>query len=119
MKYGELTSESLEELNQIEKKQKLVKFQRRVQFLIYLESGEAQTQKEAGSGVGWKLRPARKIWPIYRERGLSGVVEKEARRGFGQLSSIELSRLNGYLREFRAQSLVEIQPYIRESFGVS
>jgi len=61
MKYDELVSESLEDLRQIESKQKLVQFEKRVRFLILLKTGEANTQKEAGSKVGWKLRQSQKI----------------------------------------------------------
>ncbi len=118
MKYDELISESLEELSEIEKKQRLVQFEKRVQYLIWLKSGEARTQKEAVIKVGWKLRQAQKIWQIYRERGLEAVLEKTDQRGFGKLSSVEIGRLNGYLREFGARSLAEIQRYIREAFGV-
>jgi len=118
MKYIELLSESLEDLGKVERQQKLVQFEKRVRFLILLKSGEAKTQKEAGSEVGWKLRQSQKIWRIYRERGLKGVLEKEDKRGFGKLSSVEISQLNGYLREFGAQSLAEIQQYLKKSFGV-
>jgi len=118
MKYAGLISESLGDLGQLEKKQKLVQFEKRVRFLILLKSGEAQTQKEAGSKVGWQLRQSQKIWQIYRERGLAGVLEKTERRGFGKLSSVEIGRLNGYLREFGARSLAEIQQYLKQSVGV-
>ena len=109
MKYEDLIGESLEELGQIEKKQKLVQFEKRVRFLILLKSGEAKTQKEAGSKVGWKLRQPQKIWQFYREAGLAGVLKKTDKRGFGKLSSVEISRLNGYLREFGARSLAEMR----------
>lgn len=119
MKYDELVGEGLEELRAIEKKQKLVQFEKRVQFLIYLKSGEAVTQKAAGIKVGWQVRQSQKIWQMYRERGLAGVLEKSERRGFGKLSSVEIGRLNEYLRQFGARSLAEIQAYVRDSFGVS
>ena len=56
---------------------------------------------------------------MYRERGLAGVLEKSGKRGFGKLSSVEISRLNEYLREFGAQSLAEIQSYLETACGVS
>jgi hypothetical protein len=62
MKYVGLISESLEDLGQIQRKQKLVQFEKRVRFLILLKSGAAKTQKEAGSKVGWQLRQSQKIW---------------------------------------------------------
>jgi len=119
MKYDELIGEDLEELREIQSRQKLVQFEKRVQFLIWLKSGEAKTQKEAGSKVGWKARQSQKIWQMYRERGLAGVLEKSERRGLGKLSSVEISRLNEYLREFGACSLAEIRAFVREAFGVN
>jgi len=119
MKYDELIGENLGELRAIEKQQKLVQFEKRVQFLIALKSGQAKTQKAAGSKVRWKARQSQKVWQMYRERGLTGVLEKSERRGFGKLSSVEISRLNEYLREFGARSLAEIQAYVRDSFGVN
>lgn len=56
---------------------------------------------------------------MYRERGLAGVVEKNERRGFGKLSSVQISRLNEYLREFGASSLAGMQAYVRDCFGVN
>jgi len=119
MKYDELIDEELEELRALEKKQKLVQFEKRVQFLIYLKSGEAKTQRAAGSQVGWQVRQSQKIWQMYREGGLAGVLEKSERRGFGKLSSVEISRLNEYLREFGAQSLAEIKGWLQTACGVS
>ena len=119
MKYDELIGEELEQLRALEKKQKLVQFEKRMQFLIALKSGEAKTQKAAGSQVGWQVRQSQKIWQMYRERGLAGVLEKTQRRGFGKLSSVEISRLNEYLREFGARSLAEIQSLLQTTFGVS
>jgi transposase len=118
MNYEGLISEDLEKLKQIGKKQKLVRDEKRVQFLILLKSGEAKTQKEGGRQVGWKLRQSQKIWRIYREYGLAEVLEKKDKRGFGKLSSVEISHLNQYLREFGARSLAEIQRYLKESVGV-
>ncbi|MDQ3714028.1 MAG: hypothetical protein M3388_17675 [Acidobacteriota bacterium] len=119
MKYDELIDEELEELRALEKKQKLVQFEKPIQFLIWLKSGEAKTQKAAGGKVRWKVRQSQKIWQRYRERGLEGVLAKSERRGFGKLSSVEISQLNEYLREFGARSLAEIQQYVRDSFGVN
>ena len=118
MNYERLISEELEKLKQIRKKQKLVRDEKRIQFLILLKSGEAKTQKEAGLQVGWKMRQSQKIWRIYRERGAGGVLEKKDKRGFGKLSSVEISGLNQYLREFGARSLAEIQQYLKESVQV-
>jgi transposase len=118
MNYDNLIREDLEKLKQIGKKQKLVRNEKRIQFLILLKSGQAATQKEAGRQVEWKLRQSQKIWRKYRESGIEGVLEKTERRGFGKLSSEQISSLNRYLHQFGASSLAEIQQYLKESFGV-
>lgn len=76
MKYEDLIGESLEELGQIEKKQKLVQFEKRVRFLILLKSGEAKTQKEAGSKVGCETAAATKDLAVLWGSGFGGSVEK-------------------------------------------
>ena len=119
MKYEELIKESVTELEVVENKQRLVRNEKRVQFLKFLKSGAAQTQVEAGNKVGWKVRQSQKIWQIYRQKGLVGVLAKTDNRGFGKLSAIEISRLNIYLKEFGTKSLAEIQEYLKDTLGVS
>jgi len=119
MQYEQLISESVGELEAMEKKQRLVRNEKRVKFLKLLKSGEAATQKEAGEKVGWKLRQGQKIWEIYRRGGVAGVLAKTDNRGFGKLRAVEISQLNRYLKEFGAKSLAEIQKYLEESCGVS
>ena len=46
-------------------------------------------------------------------------MAKTDNRGFGKLSAMEISRLNIYLKEFGAKSLVEIQEYLQQTQGVS
>lgn len=118
MNYTSSISEDLELLKQIEKKQKLVRNEKRVQFLILLKSGQTRTQQKAGEVVGWQLRQSQKIWRKYRESGLAGVLADTRKRGFGKLSSVEISGLNRYLREMGARSLAEIQSYLKDSCGV-
>ena len=119
MNYEKLIDESVGELEGIEKKQRLVRNAKRIQFLKFLKSGEAKTQAEAGGKVGWKLRQSQKIWQIYRRQGLAGVLAKTDNRGFGKLSAVQISRLNSYLTEFGAKSLAQIGQYLEDSFGVS
>ncbi len=118
MNYAEIITESEEELKRIGKKQKLVQLEKRVRFLSVLKSGEAKTQAEAGERAGWKLRQSQKIWKLYRDGGLSAVLEKPKRWGFGKLSSRQIAELQKYLTEFGANSLLEVGKYLEQSFGV-
>lgn len=118
MNYEELIGETIDELRKFEKRQKLVRDEKRIRFLRFLKSGEAKTQVAAGEMVGWKLRQSQKIWSLYRKRGLAGVLEKTEKRGFGKLSSYQISGLNRYLEQFGAKTLEEIQKYLSNSFGI-
>ena len=119
MKYVELISESFEQLQTLEKKQPLVRNEKRVRFLKFLKNGAAKTQKEAGAKVSWKARQSQKIWQMYREGGLAAVLKKTEKRGFGKLTAIEISGLNRYLAEFGGRTLAEIQQYLQAAFGIS
>ena len=119
MKYEAFISESFEQLQTLEKKQLLVRNEKRIQFLKFLKKGEAKTQKEAGAKVGWKVRQSQKIWQMYREGGLEAVLNKTEKRGFGKLTAVEISGLNRYLAEFGGRTLAEIQRYLQAAFGIS
>jgi transposase len=118
MNYAKIINESEEELKRIEKKQKLVQFQRRVRYLLLLKKGTARTQEEAGQEVGLKIRQSQKIWRLYRVGGLEAVLNKPNRWGFGKLSSHQISELQKYLTLFGANNLMEVCKYIEQSFGV-
>jgi len=118
MNYANLIIEDLATLKQLEKQQKLVRNEKRVRFLSLLKSGEMNTQKDAGKAVGWQLRQSQKIWQKYHKKGLDAVLETGRRRGFGKLTSTQISGLNRYLREMGARSLTEIRDYLKDSYGI-
>lgn len=118
MNYAEIITESEDELKEIERRQKLAQFQKRVHFLLLLKSQLAATQQEAGKAVGWQLRQSQKIWGLYRQGGLAAVLYKPKGWGFGKLSSHQIARLQNYLAEFGGYSLQEISHYLEQSFGV-
>ncbi len=119
MNYAQMITETDEELQRVEKKQKLVQFQNRVRFLRVLKSGVARTQAEAGAAVGWQLRQSQKIWCLYGTGGLAAVLRKPHRWGFGKLSSHEMARLQNYTAQFGAESLAEVRAYLEKACGVS
>jgi transposase len=119
MDYNALISETEDELKELEKRQKLVQFQKRIHFLWCLKSGAAQTQQLAGEQVGWKLRYSQSMWKLYRDGGITKLADVPRRYRLAKLSSCEIARLQSYLREFGASSLDEMGNYIRTAFGVS
>ncbi len=52
MNYDRLISKGVLELEVVEKKQRLVRNEKRIQFLKFLKSGEAKTQAEAENQPG-------------------------------------------------------------------
>lgn len=118
MKYAELITETAAELTATENKQKLVQFQKRIRFLLLLKSGAAKTQAKAGAMVGWKLRQSQKIWQLYRESGLSGVLHKNGRWHSGKLSVEQQAQLNEQLAASNgASSLAAVQNHLQTAFG--
>lgn len=119
MNYAQIIVESESELLELENKQKLVQFQKRIRFLRLLKSGTAKTQLQAGEAVGWKLRQSQKIWRQYREGSLSEVLHKPERYWLGKLSSQQIAHLQRYLSEFGASTLSEARDLIEQMYRVS
>jgi len=119
MNYAEIISETEAELQELENRQKLVQLQKRVRFLRALKTGAATTQAKAGVVVGWKLRQSQNIWKSYVQGGITPVLHKSKRWGFGKLSSQQIARLQNHLAEFGATDLSEVQAICATQFNVS
>ena len=121
MDYAELITETEIELTELECKQKLVQFQKRVKFLIALKSRTATTQQQAGAVVGWKLRQSQKMWQLYRLGGTRAMLHKNARWQTGKLSDEQRGQLERELTQEvgGSESLAALQQRIQTSFGVS
>jgi transposase len=119
MNYAELIVESEAALSELENKQKLVQFQKRLRFLRLLKNGAAKTQVKAGQMVGWKLRQSQKIWQLYRVGGVSSVLQKNARWQTGKLSVEQRGKLSEQLAAAGgAASLAAVRNHIETTFGV-
>lgn len=119
MNYTELVTETEVELTELENKQKLVQFQKRIRFLLALKRGQAKTQEQAGAEVGWKLRQSQSIWHLYRIGGTSLVLKKNARWQKGKLTDEQRRQLSEQLAESGgAASLAAVQSHVRTAFGV-
>ncbi len=119
MNYAELITETIDELKQLDREQKLAQFEKRAGFLLALKTQVAGTQEKAGEQVGWKLRNAQKVWKLYRTGGIGAVLRKPQGWGFGKLSSQEIARLQKYLREFGGADLAEVKQICGEQFNVT
>lgn len=118
MKYFTQISESVDLLLEAEKKRGSALDRDRARFLRLLKTGECNSQASAGRVVGLCERHAQRLWQTYRQQGLEGLMQKPRRRGFGKLTSQQISLLRQFLGDDQAQTLQDIQAYLSGSLGV-
>ena len=110
MKYEEKINESLQELHQLSNQQKLTLYRDRIQFLIALKNGH--TQAQAGQKIGIKPRQSQHLWQLYRQAGLQAFLPTKRKTYFGKLSSVQISRLQCFLKTDQALSLRSVQEWL-------
>ncbi len=74
MDYVDLISESVEELATLEKSQSQALGVDCLRFVRLLKSGQATSQRQAGGLIGLQERQSQRLWPLYRQQGLSGLL---------------------------------------------
>lgn len=119
MDYLNLISESVEELATLEKSQSQALLRDRLRFVRLLKSGQASSQRQAGQLIGLQERQSQRLWHLYRQHGLKGLLGYPYRGTFGKLSSQQLSRLRTYLKGDSVQTLADAQRYLADSCSVS
>lgn len=118
MKYALLINESVDFLLEAEKKRGGALDRDRARFLRLLKTGECKSQASAGAIVGLCERHAQGLWQTYRQQGFQGLMQTPSRRGFGKLTSQQISHLRQFLHDDQAQTLEYIQAYLSGSLGV-
>jgi len=74
--YGKVISEDLEELQALLRRQSRSLARRRLRFVVLLKSGGCTSQALAGARIGIKPRASEKLWSLYRDKGIAGLLEK-------------------------------------------
>ena len=118
MNYAQLIVETEAELYQLEKRLSLAIERDRVRFLRLLKTGKVTNQTTAGQAIGLGQRQAQRLWQLYRQAGLPALMMPPSRRGWGKLSSHQMSCLRQFLHDDQAQTLAHIQDYLVGSLGV-
>ena len=89
-----------------------------MRFIRLLKTAEAGTQAAAGKVIGLSERQAQRLWRVYQQEGLAGLLKKPAWGYWGKLSSIQISHLRQFLLDDQAQTLADIQAYLSNNLGV-
>jgi transposase len=118
MKYSTQINESVDFLLEAEKKWGSALDRDRARFLRLLKTGECKSQASAGAILGLCERHSQRLWQTYRHKGFEGLMQTPSRRGFGKLTSQQISHLRQFLRDDQAQTLEHIQAYLSGSLGV-
>ncbi len=119
LNYIEEIKESVSELKALEASQTKVRFLNYVRFLRYLKDGSAANQTISSGLVGLTLRQGQRIWSRYKEVGLTGLLKPGFVGTVGNLSYVEISRLQSFLRNSETDLTQEqIGDWIGSNFGV-
>lgn len=117
--YVEFISESEADLFTIEHKQKLATARDRVRFIRFLKSRQARSQVQAGELIGLSPRQSQRLWQMYCQKGLAGLIGANHGGQYkGKLSHLQLEELKTYLRSDAISQLSQVQTYLKEGFGI-
>lgn len=119
MNYASLIKETAAELNLLEKKQSLAIDRDRIRFLKVLKTQQVAGQTQAGEAIGLGQRQVQRLWRLYRQKGLSGLISTPNRRGWGKISCQQISHLRQFLYDDQAQTLAHIQACLAGSLGLT
>lgn len=117
LNYSEEIKESAEELEALEKSQRLTLFRDRIRYLRLLKSGQSITQKSASQAIGIGERQGQRNWRIYIEEGLEGILRPIKRPGAPKkLKEEEIAELKTRLEEDDIQFLHEAVAHVKEKY---
>ena len=116
MDYSAKIREDLDFLLAQEKQQPKAFERDRIRFLRLLKSGECRTPAAAGAIIGLSERQAQRLWHEYRQGGFEQLVTNRKKGYWGRLSSVQLSQLRQFLLTDQAQTLADIQTFLKETF---
>jgi len=117
--YAELITESPEQLLQLERQQQNGIARDRVRFIRSLKEGSCLTQKGAGALIGLKLSQSQAIWRLYREKGITVLINREIKKSWGKLDSDQITRLRKRLGGHDIYTPEQITAWISAEMGVS
>lgn len=118
LNYAEMVKESVKDLRVLHRKQSNALFRRRLQFLMLLKSGKCSSQAKAGALIGIKLRASEKLWKLYREEGLQGMLHTPEKGRPAKLTERAKADLQTQLDESRIATLKQACSFVEQNHGI-
>lgn len=118
MDYAAKITQTLDELQQLEKQQTNVANRDYVRFIRLLKEKQANSQKQAAQLINLGLRQGQRIWAKYSSQGIDALIEARSQAYIGKLSFTQVSHLRHFLLDDQAYSLADVQAYLAGSHGV-
>ena len=118
MDYAAKITQTLDELQQLEKQQTTVANRDYVRFIRLLKEKQANSQKQAAQLINLGVRQGQRIWAKYRRQGIDALIEVRTQAYIGKLSFTQISHLRHFLHDDQAHSLADVQAYLAGSHGV-
>ncbi len=118
LNYDEWVKESIVELRILHRKQNSALFRRRLQFLMLLKSGKCSSQAKAGVLIGIKARASEKLWKLYREEGVPGLLRTPEKGRPAKLTQEAKADLQQQLDDSRVATLKQACSFVEQTHGI-
>ena len=119
MDYAAKITQTVDELQQLEKQQTNVANRDYVRFIRRLKDKQANSQKQAAQRINLGVRQGQRIWAKYLSQGIDALIQVRSQPYIGKLSFTQISHLRHFLQDDQAQSLADVQAYLAGSHGLS
>lgn len=118
LNYDESIKETAEELENLLKKQKSSLLRDRLRFLLFLKTGEASSQAQAGQKLNVSIRQSQRNWAMYAKGGLNLLLKEHKNTGQPKkLTDEQEAELQKDLQDDKIQFLHEAVEHIKNKYG--
>lgn len=118
LNYEEAVKEGLEELRVLHRRQQRPLARRRLQFLLLLKSGKCSSQTKAGALIGLKARASEKLWKLYVEHGVEGLLRPRGGGRPPKLTQAARKDLHSELDGSRVATLKQACSFVEQTHGI-
>ena len=120
IQYPQVIRESVDELSALEKEHRGTRSAPRVQLLRLLKSGEKRSLPQAAKSVGYSHQQAERWWKLYKEGGLSSLLEIKPCGGSEEYMTPEAwTGLQAHMEAGHLPTLEDARRYLQEEWSVT